>query len=477
VLPPAFLPALALLLVSCGGGSKDPSLPPLPVAPSIPETCAVRWPPRLAIPTPTPPGQQAGPPLGQAPAPPIAPPRSTLVVHADLPLLALRQALEARVPRRVAEERDHDIGAAGRLEYTVDRGSFSARVDAGVLVVEAPLRGQARACAKGRCYAGCDPEARATARIPLHLGPDYKLRSEDVRVEVTKGCEVRALGGFLKIDVTPVLRSRLAQEAPRIRASIDRELPDLTPRAAQLWAELNKTRALPFGACVVVAPEEIVQGPASGDAELAHLRFGLLARPEVRMRCGEAPRARPLPPLRDDRSLADAGDVHLAMVLAPDAPARSFGGASTIFELGAPGGGPRARIRNATGEPTSRMDLDLVGEACGDVGVSAGGATWRDPSSVSLAGVVLAPGDVERLGSVGVPAAAVARGVEHTSIGVPLPVDKVATVLPELARAAGDEKTEVSARVDAARPEAAGFRGNELLAVVGLRGAVTIRMK
>src|SRR4051794_19997993 len=137
---------LLLLVAACGASGPRPPPPPEPV----PETCATRLPPRDV-----PDASDTLPPL---PAPSVStftPPRSTLVVNAEIPLAQIKQALEAKVPRRVAEERDHDIGAAGRLEYTVDRGPFAVRVEADSLVVEAQLLGNARACAKGRCYAGC----------------------------------------------------------------------------------------------------------------------------------------------------------------------------------------------------------------------------------------------------------------------------------------------------------------------------------
>ena len=109
------------LLAACGGGvgATSPSSLPESAAP-IPETCAVRLPARDPASTSAP---AAAPPAAFASL------RSTLVVHAEIPLAGIRQALELKVPRRVAEERDHDLGAAGRLEYTVDRGPFTVRVD------------------------------------------------------------------------------------------------------------------------------------------------------------------------------------------------------------------------------------------------------------------------------------------------------------------------------------------------------------
>lgn len=442
---------------------RPPPLPPAPL--TVADTCATRLAPRAA--PPPPPG---------APSQAFAAQRSTIIVHAEVPLAGIKQALEAKVPRRVAEERDHDLGIAGRLEYTVDRGPFAVRMENDALVVDAPLQGRAQACAKGRCYAGCAPELKVTARVPLRLGADYKLRTSDVHVEVTKGCEVRALGGLVTVDVTGVLRGALAHQSRAVQASIDRELPDLGPEAARLWTELSKPRGLPLGACVVLAPEEITQGPASGTLDLAKMRFGLLARPEVRVRCAgpgtPASPTKPLPPLRDDLALPAAGDVHLAIVLPEDAPARGIERAEVIDF-----GGRRAKVSKASGDAKSGLTVDLAGEVCGDVGVSFGGVVWSDPQSLHLVGAAPLGGESERLAAAQLDGAKVIAAIEHAPIALPIAVNALEALLPELARGMSDDRVTVSAAVESAKPEAAGLRASELVAVALLRGAVTIRAK
>ena len=446
-------------LVACGGGASDGARAP---AVAVPETCATRLPPR------------AGSITREGPAPaPIVVPRSTIVVHAEIPLAGLRPQLEAKVPRRVVDERNQDIGVAGRLEVTVDRGPIGLRAEGDSLVVEVPLRGHAQACAKGSCYASCDPEARAVAKIPMRLGADYRLRTSDVHIDVTRGCQVRVLGGFVTVDVTPALRARLAQESKRVQASIDRELPDLSPQAARLWAELNKPRELPFGACIVLLPEEIVQGPAAPSTDTAKLRFGLLAKPEVRARCGDAPAARALPPLRDDPRLPPAADTHLAIVLAPDAAARAIAADGAALELGR----ARAKIQDAKGDPASGLVLDLAGEACGGAAVLASGASWSDPRGVHLAGVSVAAEDRAPFTAAGLDAAGLTRGVEAVSIPVPMAVDQLGALLPEVAKTLSDDRTAITATVDSAKAEAAGLRGADLLALVLLRASLTVRTK
>lgn len=456
------------------GAGTGATMPPLPEP--VRETCATRIPPR---------SDSALPAASASPAaPPLVVPRSTIVVEVELPLAPLRQALEGKVPRRVAEERDRDLGRAGRLEYTVDRGPFALRVDGGALFVEAALHGRAQACAKGRCYAGCAPEARITARVPLHLGADYRLRTSDVRIDVTRGCEVRALGGLLTIDVTPVLRGALAHQTRTVQASIDRELPDLRPQATRLWSELEAKRTLPLGACVMLAPEELTQGRASGTAETARLRFGLLARPEVRVRCDDPPASptaptaptaptRPLPPLRDDPTLPAHGDVFVAIALPGDAPARAVERGEPIDLAGR-----RTQVKAATGDASVGLALGLAGEVCGDVTMGIGGAAWNDAQSLHLTGVLPAAGEQDRLSVAQVDGARLGAALERASIRLPIAVSSLTAMLPELARGMSDDHVTVGATVESAKPGGAGLRaGGGVIAVAVIRGALTVRAK
>lgn len=452
---PAVASAL-VVLAACGGPARPDASPATPVA----DSCRIQ----LGV---------APPPVGdapQAPRPPLLIARSLLVVHAEVPLATVKQGLEAKVPTRVAEERDHDIGIAGRLEYTVDRGAFRATVQGDSIVVEAPLVAHVRACAKGSCYAGCDPELRIAARVPMRLGPDYRFGGSRVTLAVTRGCELRALGGLVKIDVTPIVEERLAHETRRIEASIDRELPDLRPEAERIWGELGKARPLPLGACVVLAPEGLVQGPPAGAAGNARLRFGLLARPELRVRCGEAPPVSPLPPLGDDPKLAPEGDVDLALVLPPEAPAIALGGGEP-FELERVG---RARLDGATGTMRA-LAVALRGDVCGGAAMTASGVAWtEDGRALRLIGVAPLAGEGERLAAAGVDPARVAAAMGRAPIALPLAPDQIATTVPELARSLSDDRVTIAATAHDARPVGSGLRGDDVLAVVRVRASATI---
>jgi Domain of unknown function (DUF4403) len=452
----AFLLGLLGLLAACGAPSRPETVRAAP----IPDSCRIQLGP-------------APPPSGDAPRAPKPPPiisRSTIVVHAEVPLATVKQGLESKVPTRVAEEKDHDIGIAGRLEYTVDRGAFAASVQGDAIVVEAPLVAHVRACAKGSCYAGCDPELRVAARVPMRLTPEFRFRGSHVTLAVTRGCELRAMGGLVRVDVTPVIEDRLAHETRRIEASIDHELPDLRPEAERIWGELGKARPLALGSCVVLAPEGLVQGPAAGAGANARLRFGLLARPELRVRCGEPPPAPPLPPLGDDPKLPAEGEIDLAIVLPPEAAAIALGGGEP-FELG---GGARARLDGATGTIRA-LGVSLRGDVCGGAGMTASDVAWTsDGRALRLLGVAPLAGESERLTAAGVDPTRLVAAIGHAPIALPLAPDQIATTLPELARGLSDDRVTVAATAEGARPVAAGLRGDDFLAVIRVRAAATL---
>ena len=419
---------LALFLLACG----TPAGPEAPPA----ETCKTTLAARVSTPV--------------APLP-MTIAASTIPVELQIPFAKVSQELESRVPRRVAEEKDHDIGIAGRLEYVADRGAFTARMQGDSLAVETPISIHAKACAKGTCYAGCDPEARAVATLPMRLDANYKFRPSVVRVEVTKGCSVRALGGLVTVDVTGMLRDELSKAARQLAAAIDKKLPDLRPEAENLFVELGKPRSLPLGACALLAPEGIVQGVPTADASAAKLHFALIGRPELRVRCGDAKASTaPLPPLRDG---ATEGDTHLAIVMPPEAI--SLDGLTA----------DKTRITHARGTPGA-LEADIRGEACGTIFFGASTAAWLDASRLHLGGVV---GDPAFPG--------LTAAVENAPIAVPFAPDQLATTAPALASAVSDPTVEVSAAVVEAKAESAGIRGTDIVAVVQARGSVTLRAK
>lgn len=426
--------AVAVAVAACGS-PKEAAAP----APLV-ETCA-----RTIAPS--------EPPDGPKPLPPRAPP-SRAIVHVEMRLTTLARELDARVPPRVAEERNHDAGIAGHVNYTVDRAPFAVAVEGESLVVKTELRAHAEACARGRCYASCDPVAVAKAAVPLRLTSDYRFSPSRVDVSFVRGCEIRALGGIVKVDVTPIIAAQLGPSLRGVEREIDARMPQPRPQAERLWKELSAPRALPLGACVVVRPRGLVQGPMGGDGTTLRARFGLLASPELRTRCGEAPPVAPLPSLAYDARLPDEDDLVVGLV-SPIERAMASLAPSEPFTLD----GARVRITAASASPAgAALDLSLAlrGEACGEL-VTRTPLAWSDDGrSLSFASPTLA----------GAPGFAPALAPEA-----------LREIVPQIASSVSDPSVTVSASIADVKPLAAFARGGDIAATVRMRGKIAVAQR
>ncbi len=390
-------------------------------------------------------------------------------------LASLAKELEGKVSPRLAEERNKGIGIGGHLNYTVDRGPFSVAIEGDSLVVRTDVRSRAEACRGSSCYASCEPQGRATATVPLRLTPDYRFAPSRVAFTFTRGCEIRALGGMLKIDVTPTIHAQLAPSLRRVEQEIDGKLPVLRPQAERLWAEIGKSRELPLGGCVVTNPRGIVEGPVSGSAESLRVRFGIVAYPEIRSRCGEAAPARPLPPLAQDPALPAEDDLVLALV-SPLATAATRLEGTDPFDAG----GARARIARASAVPAgplALLDLGLRGEACGDLGVRAKFGWTDDGRSLRLASPTFTTGERERAASVSLAPDVFVRSLGQVRIPPPVAPETLKELVPAIASSMSDRSLDVSAKVSQVMPLDVVLRGEDLAASVLVRGSVELKQR
>jgi hypothetical protein len=454
---------LALILCACGGGSETPSANPKS---ALADTCRVQL------------GPRAAPLPASIPGPPASTPTrsSRLVAHVDLKLGSLAKELEGKVAPRLAEERNKGIGVGGHLNYTVDRGPFTVAIEGDSLVVRTDVRGRAEACRGRSCYASCEPQGRATATVPLRLTPDYRFAPSRVTFAFTRGCEVRALGGMLKIDVTPIIQGELAPALRKVEQEIDGKLPPMRPQAERLWTELGKSRTLPLGGCVVTNPRGIVEGPVSGTPDSLRVRFGLVAYPEIRSRCGDAaPEKRPLPPLVQDPKLPPEDDLVLALV-APIAAAASALEGTDPFDAG----GARARIARVAAVPAgprALLDLGLRGEACGDLGVVSGFAWAEDGRSLRLTAPAFANGERDRAAGVSLVPETLVSSLGQVRFPPPVAPDTLKELVPTIASSMSDPSVDVSAKVQNVRPLDVESRGDDLAALVLLRGSVELKQR
>jgi hypothetical protein len=414
--------------------------------------CRVQLPPRSAPLVPAAPG-----------APSRKAPLSQIVVHLEAALGPLAAQLEERVQKRLAEGRA-GIGPGGTVSYSAERGALSVSTTTSALVIETPVQARAEACRGASCYASCEPRALVRAEVPLMLRPDYGFAPAAVSLRFTQGCKVRALGGFLTIDLTPTIEAELAPELRKVGRQIDRQLPDLRAEAEKLWRELLLPRELPLGACVVLEPSELVQGPLAPSRELLRARFAVLARPELRSQCAAPSSAAQssLPPLRLDSALPEEGVVQLGMVTPLERLAKSLASDAKVTARG------------------SDVDVALTmsGEVCGELAFSARPDFSGHGEHVGLTSPQSSASERQRLlASQLDPATLLSRLTSGARVAPLLSVEGFRVAAPALASAQSQPKLDISARVSSTRAAGAAARGEELVAWLEARGSVTLRPK
>jgi hypothetical protein len=403
-----------------------------------------------------------------------APPVSRLVLNAELPLTELRDELEARVERRLAAAEGVGIGPAGVLNYRVERGPLALSVQAGALVVEAPVNARAEACRRGSCYASCAPEGIARVELPLRLTRDYAFQRSRVSVRFMRGCKVRLLGGLLSVDVTPTLNAQLAPELENAARRIDRELPELRSQLEVAWRELSRVHALPLGSCATLQPSGVVQGPITGNSAELRVRFAIEGRPELKTSCASLPHTATLPPLQFDASLAEEELVTLGLTTPLAALEPAF--TTTAGVAGRYASIHIASARVAAAGPDVDAELQLAGSACGSVKLRSQLDFRGDGRFIALTAGELDASDGRRVSDAGLEPEALARSLTARPKMAPLlAVASIPDAVPLLAASLSHPLLAIQARVSSARAAGAVARGDELVAWVELRGAVTAR--
>jgi hypothetical protein len=427
----AFFALVLLLVAGCGPAATEGPR-------AVPRTCEITLGPspgEVSLPAQTSPARTTG-----------------LVAQVVVPFSRVARELEPRVPTRLADERGHDIGVAGSLDLTVDRGPLVVSATERDLVVRTNLRGQARACASGRgCYATCAPEAVAEVHVPLALTESYGFAQPRVSVKITRGCRIAALGGLVQIDVTPTIEARLEPELRKVEHALAAQLPSLKPQAIRAYAELGRPRELPLGlGCAYVHPQGITQGPASVTGKAVSLRFRLEVSPEVRPRCdAPAPLFAPLlPKLAHDGAMPATDETEISELVPLSAFARAAE-PTTPVELGA----KVTRVAKAEARADADglwLDATLEGEVCGPSRAHARPAWSSDALSLRLVDARPGSSDRDALTRAHLPGDALASFVgSHVSVTPKLTPRGLETGLPALARAAAAAGAEVTVEAQA----------------------------
>jgi hypothetical protein len=397
------------------------------------------------------------------------------VVHVESPLASLRELLEQRIQPGLAQGR-FGIGPAGGVSYRAERGDLSLSVRGNQLVVETPVHARAEACRGTSCYASCEPEGVATALVPLLLRPDYGFDRAKVSLRFTRGCKVKALGGFLTVDVTPTLSSQLEPELAGVARRIDEQLHGLRESAAQLWDQLARPRELPFGGCLVLQPQRLIQGPLDDSSTSLRARFAVLARPELRTTCGELSPPPPLPALDHDAGMPDQDRIMLGLVTPLDGLQAAFLRSEEISIEHR-----RMQVKESRVEPLGSdviVELSLVGDLCGDVAFAATPSFAKDGASVGLSRPRWLPGERERVAALGIELEPLLRSLAAAPRLTPLlSATALESNAPALAQMLSTPNLDVSAKISRAQGARAMARDHQLLSWIAMLGRLDMTLR
>lgn len=406
----------------------------------------------------------------------VAPPRSAalsqIVVHVETPLAPLREQLETRIERRLAEGR-FGIGPAGKVGYGVERGALALWVAGDRLVVQAPVHARAEACRGETCYASCEPSAIVTAEVPLRLRADYGFEPTRVALRFTRGCKVKALGGFLTIDLTPSLESAVEPELATVARKLDQQLIDLREDVKRLWAELSTPRELPLGGCLMLQPQRIVQGPLDDSSASVHARFAVLARPELRTSCGSSSPALPPPSLDRSPRMADEGAIMLGLVTPLDEWRSAFMSGQDIAV-------DQRHVRVTQPMLTTFgsdliVELTLGGDLCGELAFVATPSFARDGAFIGLGQPRWLAGERERVAARDVNPDALLRALAAIPRVPPLlSVTALQSAAP-LAHRFSPPNLDLNAKISSARGAGAAAREDGLVAWIELIGRLDVK--
>lgn len=461
---------VALLSLAACGPRLSANANPNVNANDVPRTCATALTPLTSV-------------AALSPAIDTTTRPSKVVVAAEIPFARIAAELEKSVPRRVAEEHGRDIGIAGSLDTTVDRGPFSVSVSptGDALVVKTTLHAQARACTTSRgCYATCSPEAVAVTTVPLALGETYAIGAPRLAVTLVRGCRVSALGGLVSLDLTPTIQAELGPHVRRVEKEIVQRLPNVRSDLVVRWAELARAHELPLGAgCVTLHPSGLAQGPSSTNAtgDAVRLRFTLTASPELRPRCDEGPPLLPnlLPPLVQDAGMPeeDELDVRVRMPLTALGNAAS---APRAMTLGSALAVPKAATVRADGAGVA-VEVALEGEVCGTVRAKST-VGWKDDArALGFTSTAFSADERARLSrAVVAPEAFVTALEANVRVTPKLTPETLKTALPALLSAVSSPDVELSAEVSSTRPGEVRTDGEDVVASTKARGKLRARL-
>ncbi|MBX3183083.1 MAG: DUF4403 family protein [Polyangiaceae bacterium] len=414
-----------------------------------------------------------------AAATPWRAPESRIGLELTADVALLRHQLERQVPRRLAQVKGQDVGAAGELSYRVDRGAFHVALDGDKLRVTTPVTAVAEVCKRlgPLCvtYGGCQPQLMADVQVPLVANTDYSLGEAEVKVGVTRGCVV------LGVDQTGHVARAAREQQARVRRELDAARPDVRAAVSTGWRFLHTPVSLDSQICLRVAPSAIAQArprltELAGRSSLS-TAFAVSGTVTVEQPCSDPHHAgpiAPLPPLQVVKDLPRGIDLQVPLRLDWSAVQAELSRGLTGQVLKGEAGDSQIAKLEVTptasdGAPRAAVAVTLTGAVCGRAWFLAELAANPGGESVSLA-------RLESLGEVppGLDAAALATSLsQHGQVSVPLDLSAGASTLTSLVRRLTQdlpEEVRVDLQLDPARVTRVVPAAEGLMIVVGVRG-------
>lgn len=261
----------------------------------------------------------------QVPQPPAAGPGAVLpplpTTSIDLPLRAdirgTLRSLESLVPEVFdTGGRFQMIGPTPvGVRYRVQRAPFRFQAAGGAVHVESTLAITAEAClgapmglpipflpscqVVASCGVGEAPrQVTVGADTTIRLDPSWHIVAQTVPTAPVfrDRCELT----MLRVDVTDFVAGFVAEQVAAATRRMDatvNEHGDLTPRAQELWSNLNTPMDLGEGFWLTLSPQRVFAAPFALTTESASTRVGIVAQPAVTSGPRPAPAPAALPPL------------------------------------------------------------------------------------------------------------------------------------------------------------------------------------
>lgn len=264
---------------------------------------------------------------------------SQLSIAVSVPKLELEQQLGRLVPKTLAKASRRSVGAAGRVDYHVERDALTLLVSEGELVTSTRLVADIDVCKPlgPVClhYGRCRPEWQARVTVPSVVSLDEPPRPR-LSLGMTRGCVLSPVG----YDATPELERITQEQARSARGQIAARVAEAHERMVAGVRAAQRGRPLGDG-CVRLEPVTVQQTPIR--EREGKLEFALLVRARVELECTTGPEPEPYEAVDDPLPLTESVaelDPESRVVLARELPyeelARGFAddGVSLRFASG-----------------------------------------------------------------------------------------------------------------------------------------------